>query len=99
MIAPFHISDISESFSSYYVATIHSSVQVDGYMHKSKSCCQKVADAFNADVIRVKPNQSAGKNSYGQTVKYKDCFSYCPLCCDWWVITYSAEMNIKKRLA
>lgn len=71
--------------SSYYVAKFSSfnaaTLQVDGYMHKNKSCCQKVADAFNAEVIRVKPNQSAGTNSYGQTVRYKDCFYYCPLCC------------------
>ena len=72
--------------SSYYVAKLPSysagSVKVDGYMHKSKSCCQQVANAFGAEVIRVNENASAGTNEYGQTVKYKDCFNYCPLCCD-----------------
>lgn len=72
--------------SSYYVAKYPSynaaTVKIDGYMHKSKSCCQKVANAFGAEVIKVKPDQSAGTNSYGQTVKYKDCFYYCPLCDD-----------------
>lgn len=81
-LAPFY----NDWFSSYYVAKLPSynaaSVKVDGYLHKSKSCCQKVANAFDAEVIRVKPHQSAGTNSYGQTVKYKDCFSYCPLCYD-----------------
>ncbi len=75
------------SFSpSYYVAKLPdysaASVKIDGYMHRSKSCCQKVADAFGAEVIRVKPNEKAGTNSYGQVVKYNDCFTYCPLCCD-----------------
>lgn len=72
--------------SSYYVAKLPSynaaTVQVDGYMHKSRSCCKKVADAFGAEVISVKPDQKAGTNSYGQTVHYKDCFYYCPLCCN-----------------
>ena len=72
---------------SYYVAKLPdysaASVKVDGYMHRSKSCCQKVADAFGAEVIRIKPNKKAGINSYGQEVKYRDCFSLCPLCCDW----------------
>ena len=85
ILAPFY-NDWFGNFSSYYVAKLPSynaaSVKVDGYIHKSKSCCQKVADTFDAEVIRVKPNQSAGTNSYGQTVKYKDCFYYCPLCCD-----------------
>lgn len=49
-------------------------------MHKSKSCCQKVADAFGATVIKVKPHNKAGTNEYGQTVKYEDAFYYCPLC-------------------
>ncbi len=75
------------SFSpSYYVAKFphHSaaSVKVDGYMHKSKSCCQKVADAFGAEVIRIKPNKKAGTNNLGQEVQYSDCFYYCPLCCN-----------------
>lgn len=81
-LTPFY----NDWFSSYYVAKLPSinaaSVKVDGYLHKSKSCCQKVANAFDAEVIRVKPNQSAGTNCYGQTIKYKDCFSYCPLCYD-----------------
>ncbi len=71
---------------SYYVAKFpgHSaaSVMVDGYMHKSRSCCQKVADTFGAEVIRIKPNQTAGTNSFGQAVQYNDRFYYCPLCCD-----------------
>ena len=81
ILAPFH-NTLFET--SYYVAKLPSisaaSVKVDGYMHKSKSCCQKVANKFGAEVIRVKPNKSAGTNSYSQTVRYKDCFSYCPLC-------------------
>lgn len=82
ILAPFY----NDWFSSYYVAKLPSysaaSVKVDGYMHKSKTCCQKVANTFDAEVIHVNPNQSAGTNSYGQTLKYKDCFYYCPLCCD-----------------
>lgn len=83
ILAPFY----SDWFgSSYYVAKLPSysagSVKVDGYLHKSKSCCQKVANAFGAEVVRVNSNKSAGTNSYGQTIKYKDCFNYCPLCCD-----------------
>lgn len=87
VLAPFYSDWFGDFFgSTYYVAKLPSynaaSVQVDGYMHKSKSCCQKIANTFNAEVISVKPNQSAGENSYGQTVKYEDCFYYCPLCCD-----------------
>ena len=41
---------------------------------------QKVADAFGATVIKVKPHNKAGTNEYGQTVKYEDAFYYCPLC-------------------
>lgn len=71
--------------SSYYVAKLPSynaaTVKVDGYMHKSRSCCKKVADANGAEVIRVKPDQSARTNSYGQTIRYENCFNYCPLCC------------------
>ena len=70
--------------SSYYVAKLPQysagSVKVDGYMHKSKSCCEKVAEYFDADVIKVKPSDKAGTNSFGQTVKYEDAFYYCPLC-------------------
>ena len=70
---------------SYYVAKLPSysaaAVKVDGYMHKDRSCCKKVADYFGAEVIRVKPSEKAGTNSYGQTVQYEDCFYYCPLCC------------------
>lgn len=71
--------------TSYYVAKYPSysaaSVKIDGYMHKDKSCCQKVADFFGAEVIKVKPSQEAGKNTYGQTLTYDDCFYYCSLCC------------------
>lgn len=72
--------------SYYYVAKLPSfnagTVKVDGYMHKDKSCCQKVANKFGAEVIRVKPNNEAGVNEYGQSVSYEAAFYYCPLCCD-----------------
>ncbi len=71
--------------SRYYVAKFPgynaATVMVDGYLHKSKSCCQKVADAFGATVVSVGAKAKAGTNSYGQTVTYDAAFLYCPLCC------------------
>lgn len=70
---------------SYYVAKMPNfsagTVKVDGYMHKSKTCCQAVANRFGAEVIKVKPKQVAGTNEYGQTLDYEDAFNYCPICC------------------
>lgn len=71
---------------SYYVAKLPgyksaATIQIDGYMHKSEACCQKVAAQFNADVIKIDPDARAGRTEYGQAVKYKAVFSYCPLCC------------------
>ena len=72
--------------SEYYVAKMPDfsagTVKVDGYMHKSKTCCQAVANRFGAEVISVKPRQRAGVNSYGQVLDYEDAFSYCPICCN-----------------
>lgn len=73
--------------TSYYIVKFSqfdaAAIKVDGYMHKSKSCCQKVADYLDSEttIIRVKPEGKAATNRYGQTLRYKDCFSYCPLCC------------------
>ena len=75
-----------KNYKNYYVAKMPSysagTIKVDGYMHKDKSCCQNIANAFGADVIRVKPKDKAGTNEYGQTISYEDAFNYCPLCCD-----------------
>ena len=72
--------------SKYYVAKMPNfsagTVKVDGYMHKSKTCCQAVANQFGAEVIAVRPGQRAGVNSYGQVLKYSDAFNYCPICCN-----------------
>lgn len=87
ILAPFYNDWFGDFFeSSYYIAKLPSisaaAVKVDGYMHKDKSCCQNVANAFGAEVIHVKPKSEAGTNEYGQSVSYKDAFYYCPLCCD-----------------
>ena len=84
IIGQLFVFQIGPFSPSYYVAKLPNynagTIKVDGYMHKSKSCCQKVADAFGATVIKVKPHNKAGTNEYGQTVKYEDAFYYCPLC-------------------
>lgn len=63
-------------FPEYNAAT----VKVDGYLHRDKSCCQKVADLFDAEVISVRTKENAGTNEFGQTVTYSKAFSPCPLC-------------------
>lgn len=77
---------VAGSIPKYYVAKMPNysagELKVDGYMHKSKSCCEKVATHFGATVIEIKAGDEAGKNEYGQSIKYKDAFNYCPLCCD-----------------
>ena len=67
---------------AYYVAKMpgYEFLKVDGYLHKSKSCCQKAADFVGGKVIRVRAKQKAGTNSLGQTVHYIDTYNLCPLC-------------------
>lgn len=55
-------------------------IQVDGYLHKDRECCQKVADYFDAEVIAVRTKDKAGTNEIGQTNTYEQAFSFCPLC-------------------
>lgn len=68
----------------YYVAKLPqynaATVQVDGYIHKSKSCCQKVANKFGAEVIEIKLKDVAGYTEYGQAVTYEKAFLRCPYC-------------------
>lgn len=75
---------LSNKGHKYYIAKLPQysagSVKVDGYMHKSKSCCQAVADKFGAEVIEVSPRDIAGTNSYGQSITYDKAFLHCPLC-------------------
>ena len=70
----------------YYVVKMPNfsagTIKVDGYMHKSKTCCQAVANRFGAEVIRVRPKEKAGINEYGQVLDYEDAFNYCPICCN-----------------
>ena len=54
--------------------------KIDGYMHKDKKCCQKVANAAGGKVIRINPKDKVGENSIGQEISYKDVYRYCPLC-------------------
>lgn len=77
---------IFPSFTSerYYVAKMSpysaSTFVIDGYMHKDKKCCQNVANAAGAKVIRINPKDKVGENSIGQEISYKDVYRYCPLC-------------------
>lgn len=55
-------------------------VQVDGYLHKSESCCRAVANAYGAEVIKVKTSDTAGKDQYGRSLSYEQVFYWCPRC-------------------
>ena len=80
------IGNIINPGTKYYVAKLPqynaATVQVDGYIHKSKSCCQKVADKFDAEVIEIKLKDVAGYTEYGQAVTYEKAFKRCPYCYD-----------------
>ena len=63
---------------------------VDGYIHKGRSCCQSVVNYWNshrsansdleAEVVRIKLEQTAYKNYKGQAVPYKSALHLCPIC-------------------
>lgn len=69
---PFKYSDYIDASIKYGDSVL--------YMHKDKECCKKVADHYGLSITRIKADQKAGTNYYGQTVHYKDILYYCPLC-------------------
>ncbi len=80
------IGSVIKPKAKYYVSKLPqynaATVQVDGYIHKSESCCKKVADKFGAVVIEINPKDIAGYNEYGQAVTYEKAFRRCPYCYD-----------------
>ena len=78
------IAHFADSGNKYYVSKLPkynaATVMVDGYIHKSKTCCKKVADKFGAEVIEVDLKDVAGYTEYGQAVTYEKAFKRCPYC-------------------